>query len=157
MAATFTYTPFGTIQLIADDQNLLKLLFADQFIKDESLSNDITRLAVLQLKEYFDGTRQNFELPLAPKGTEFQQKVWKLLSDIPFGKTISYKELSINYGDVKAIRAIGTANGKNPLPIIIPCHRVIGIDGDLVGYSGGLDRKEKLLRLEGVRLQGSLF
>jgi methylated-DNA-[protein]-cysteine S-methyltransferase len=157
MPATFTYTPLGTLQLIASEEALLKINFSHQFIKDDSLSNDITRLAVMQLREYFDGERQLFELPLQPKGTEFQLKIWELLQTIPFGKTINYKELAQMYGDAGALRAAGTANGKNPLPIIIPCHRVIGADGNLTGYSGGLDKKEKLLKLEGVRLQGSLF
>lgn len=157
MAATFTYTPLGTLQLIATDVALVKVLFADQFVKDDSLSNDITRLAVKQLREYFEGNRKEFDIPVQLKGTEFQQKVWNTLVDIPYGKTINYKELAVMCGDSGASRAVGTANGKNPLPIIFPCHRVIGADGTLTGYSGGLDKKEKLLKLEGVLLQSTLF
>jgi len=109
-----------------------------------------------QLKEYFAGTRKEFNIPLDIEGTDFQQKVWNELQKIPYGKTISYKSLSEKLGDVKAIRAVGKANGQNPIPIIIPCHRVIGANGTLVGYAGGLAIKEKLLHLEGA-LNPELF
>jgi len=109
-----------------------------------------------QLKEYFAGTKKKFDVPLDVIGTEFQKKVWQELQKIPYGKTISYKTLSEKLGDVKAIRAVGTANGKNPIAIIIPCHRVIGADGKLIGYASGLDIKEKLLHLEGA-LNAKLF
>ncbi len=109
-----------------------------------------------QLKEYFAGTRKKFDVPLDVEGTDFQKRVWKELQKIPYGKTISYKILSEKLGDVKAIRAVGTANGKNPIAIIIPCHRVIGADGKLIGYAGGLYIKEKLLHLEGA-LNPELF
>ncbi|MGB3181970.1 MAG: methylated-DNA--[protein]-cysteine S-methyltransferase [Cyclobacteriaceae bacterium] len=98
-----------------------------------------------QLNDYLEGKRSTFDLPLAPAGTEFQRRVWQALLDIPFGKTCSYLDLSRNLGDVKAIRAVGTANGKNPIWIIIPCHRVIGSDGSLTGYAGGLEMKKNLL------------
>ncbi|MFZ1519382.1 MAG: methylated-DNA--[protein]-cysteine S-methyltransferase [Ignavibacteriaceae bacterium] len=109
-----------------------------------------------QLKEYFEGTRKVFEVPLDVDGTDFQKKVWEELQKIPYGKTISYKTLSEKLGDVKAIRAVGKANGQNPVAIVIPCHRVIGADGSLIGYAGGLDIKEKLLHLEGA-LNPELF
>jgi methylated-DNA-[protein]-cysteine S-methyltransferase len=109
-----------------------------------------------QLKEYFAGTRKVFDVPLDVYGTVFQKKVWNELQKIPYGKTISYKTLSEKLGDVKAIRAVGKANGQNPVAIIIPCHRVIGADGSLIGYAGGLDIKEKLLHLEGA-LNPELF
>lgn len=109
-----------------------------------------------QLKEYFTGTRKEFDVPLELEGTDFQKKVWNELQKIPYGKTISYKTLSEKLGDVKAIRAVGKANGQNPIAIIIPCHRVIGADGSLTGYAGGLDIKEKLLHLEGA-LNPELF
>lgn len=109
-----------------------------------------------QLTEYFAGTRKKFNVPLDVEGTEFQKRVWKELQKIPYGKTISYKTLSENLGDVKAIRAVGTANGKNPIAIIIPCHRVIGENGKLIGYASGLGIKEKLLHLEGA-LNPELF
>lgn len=107
-----------------------------------------------QLKEYFDGERKEFNLPLETEGTEFQKKVWDELIKIPFGTTISYKELAVRLGDEKVIRAAASANGANPLPIVIPCHRVIGSDGSLVGYGGGLKIKERLLTLEGNRSPG---
>lgn len=109
-----------------------------------------------QLREYFSGERKSFNVPLDLEGTDFQKKVWEELQKIPFGKTISYKTLSENLGDVKAIRAVGKANGQNPVAIIVPCHRVIGADGSLIGYACGLDIKEKLLQLEGV-LDPNLF
>ncbi len=103
-----------------------------------------------QLREYFNRSRTKFDLPLNPKGTEFQNKVWKEVSKIPFGKTKTYKEIALKVGDVKTIRAVGKANGANPIPIIIPCHRVIGADGSMTGYAAGIDVKEKLLAHEGV-------
>jgi len=102
-----------------------------------------------QLKEYFNRQRKEFNLPLDIIGTDFQKRVWKELLKIPYGKTISYNELAIRLGDKKSVRAAGAANGANPLPIVIPCHRVIGSDGNLVGYGGGLEVKNKLLELEG--------
>ena len=107
-----------------------------------------------QMKEYFNGERKEFDLPLETDGTEFQKKVWAELVKIPFGTTISYKELAGRLGDEKVIRAAARANGVNPTPIVIPCHRVIGSDGSLVGYGGGLKIKEKLLTLEGNRNPG---
>lgn len=109
-----------------------------------------------QLREYFAGERDTFEVPLDLEGTDFQKKVWLELQKIPYGKTITYKTLSERLGDAKAIRAVGKANGQNPVAIIIPCHRVIGADGGLVGYAYGIDIKEKLLQLEGV-LDPNLF
>ncbi len=109
-----------------------------------------------QLKEYFSGERKQFDLPLEIEGTEFQKRVWNELLKIPYGRTISYKELAVRLGDEKVIRAAASANGANPLPVVIPCHRVIGSDGSLIGYGGGLEIKEKLLVLEGSR-QRDLF
>lgn len=104
-----------------------------------------------QLKEYFEGTRKKFEVPIDIDGTEFQTKVWNEIKKIPYGKTKSYKSIAEKLGNVKLIRAVGKANRQNPVPILIPCHRVIGADGTLTGYAGGLDVKEKLLELEGAR------
>ncbi len=109
-----------------------------------------------QLEEYFAGTRKIFDVLLDADGTDFQKKVWEELKKIPYGKTISYKSLAEKLGDVKSIRAVGKANAQNPIAIIIPCHRVIGSDGSLTGYAGGLDIKEKLLHLEGA-LNPELF
>ena len=113
--------------------------------------------AAYQFKEYFEGARQQFDLKLNPTGTDFQKKVWDALLKIPFGKTISYLELSKQLGDVKAIRAVASANGKNPLWIVVPCHRVIGSNGDLTGYAGGLHRKKWLLEHESPAKQITLF
>ena len=113
--------------------------------------------AVLQLQDYFDGKRTTFTFPLNPSGTDFQKKVWDELLHIPFGKTCSYLELSKKLGDVKAIRAVASANGKNPLWIVVPCHRVIGTDGSLTGYAGGLWRKKWLLEHENPVKQETLF
>tara|TARA_R110001583_G_scaffold134490_11_gene286215 strand:+ start:934 stop:1407 length:474 start_codon:yes stop_codon:yes gene_type:complete len=112
---------------------------------------------VIQLNEYFEGSRKQFDLKLNAEGTDFQKRVWKQLEQIPYGKTISYLELSKQLGDVKAIRAVANANGKNPLWIVVPCHRVIGSDGSLTGYAGGLHRKKWLLEHESPYKQQSLF
>lgn len=143
--------------------------------KIEGNENGITQISVLsegvvsveipvhlqeathQLQEYFEGKRKDFTFKLNPKGTDFQQKVWRELGTIPYGKTMSYLELSQKLGDVKAIRAVAAANGKNPLWIVIPCHRVIGTDGSLTGYAGGLWRKKWLLEHENPSTQQSLF
>ena len=112
---------------------------------------------VIQLNEYFEGSRKQFDLKLNPQGTSFQKKVWEALKAIPYGKTRSYLQLSKQLGDVKAIRAVANANGKNPLWIIVPCHRVIGSDGSLTGYAGGLYRKQWLLNHESPYKQQTLF
>ena len=101
-----------------------------------------------QLEEYFAGKRKNFDIPLAPKGTEFQQKVWKALTEIPYGETRTYGEIAAVIGNPKAARAVGMANNKNPIGIIVPCHRVVGANGKLVGYAGGMEKQEFLLELE---------
>ncbi|MEZ4881989.1 MAG: methylated-DNA--[protein]-cysteine S-methyltransferase, partial [Flavobacteriaceae bacterium] len=113
--------------------------------------------AVLQLQEYFEGNRKEFNLKLSPKGTDFQKRVWQQLQQIPFGKTTSYQQMANTLGDPKVIRAAASANGKNPISIIIPCHRVIGSDGSLTGYAGGLHRKKWLLEFESPSAQQSLF
>lgn len=101
-----------------------------------------------ELNEYFNGTRFDFDIPLAPMGTEFQKKVWEALVEVPYGQTASYKDIACKIGNDKASRAVGMANNKNPIPIIIPCHRIIGSSGELTGYAGGLDVKQYLLNLE---------
>ena len=119
--------------------------------------NEILEDCIKQLDEYFQSKRKIFSIPLELHGTEFQKKVWNELLNIPFGKTISYLQLAKELGDVKLIRAVGGANGKNPVSIIVPCHRVIGSDGTLIGYGGGLDKKKWLLEFEGVLVQKELF
>ena len=148
-AITYMDSPMGKIK-IAGDANAIKLV---QFVNgDERPTEGILPLVVRnckkQLNEYFSGKRKEFNVPLAPEGTDFQKEVWQALLDIPFGKTSTYAKQSQALGDIKKIRAVGSANGKNPIAIIIPCHRVIGSDGSLTGYAGGLDKKEWLLTHE---------
>ena len=140
-----------------DENGLNTITVLEQDEPESKIIPDVLIDAAYQLNEYFEGKRQNFDLLLNPEGTEFQKKVWSLLSEIPYGKTLSYLELSRRLGDVKAIRAVASANGKNPLWIIIPCHRVIGSDGSLTGYAGGLHRKKWLLNHESPSRQQSLF
>lgn len=146
-------SPVGYINIKITDNHLAELLFSDQrkLTGDKKLSAGeikILKDCIKQLDEYFLGKRKTFDLPLKQTGTDFQQKVWNELLKIPYGKTISYLELSQRLGDIKAIRAAASANGKNKLSIIVPCHRVIGSDGSLVGYGGGLPRKKWLLNHE---------
>ena len=156
MQTAFINTPLGTAK-IKGDENGISII---SILQEGEISKEIPlelKEAVLQLKEYFEGNRSQFTFLINPKGTDFQQKVWKNLLTIPFGKTISYLDLSKKIGDVKAIRAVASANGKNPLWIVIPCHRVIGTDGSLTGYAGGLWRKKWLLDHENPIKQQSLF
>lgn len=113
--------------------------------------SDVIKEAGRQLKAYFSGDLVEFNLPLRPEGTEFMKKVWNALCSIPYGETASYKDIAVKVNSPKGYRAVGNANNKNPLPIVIPCHRIIGTDGKLVGYAGGMDMKEKLLNLENKR------
>lgn len=152
-------TPLGITRLVSNENGIAEISVIDDS-SEEILSDFIPEKlqdCANQLHEYFEGTRTEFELPLAPKGTDFQQRVWNALNEIPFGKTYSYLELSKKLGDVKAIRAVAAANGKNPLWIVTPCHRVIGSDGSLTGYAGGLWRKKWLLDHENPVKQQSLF
>ncbi|MGR7812855.1 methylated-DNA--[protein]-cysteine S-methyltransferase [Lacinutrix undariae] len=150
-------SPLGNTKISGDINGVseVKVLNSEEKIT-ENIPIEL-KDCVLQLKEYFAGNRQQFNLKLNAKGTDFQQRVWKQLAEIPYGKTTSYLELSKQLGDVKAIRAVANANGKNPLWIITPCHRVIGSDGSLTGYAGGLHRKKWLLEHESPYKQASLF
>lgn len=145
-------SPVGDLQIVTYQDSLLTLHFLDSK-QAKPIIKGYGKVVIDQLQEYFDGQRQHFHLNLNPQGTNFQRIIWDLLCKIQYGKTISYLELAKQYGDIKAIRAIGTTNGKNPIAIIIPCHRVIGSDGSLTGYAGGLDRKRWLLDHE-ARLSG---
>jgi methylated-DNA-[protein]-cysteine S-methyltransferase len=151
--------PIGGLLLARDDAGLRLIHFngpaktgpakagphvRPEWRRDDDAFDDVAS----QLAEYFAGRRQRFDLPLAPEGTPFQQRVWNALMDIPYGETISYGELASRIGQRSASRAVGLANGSNPLPIVIPCHRVIGSNGKLTGYGGGLAIKERLLALE---------
>ena len=150
-------SPIGKITLIASDEAIVALYVNDEPMpkKEQAKKNDhhkILLLAEKQLNEYFNGSRHNFELPLQPDGTAFQIKAWKALSKIPFGQVWSYGKQAYFLKAPKAQRAVGGANGKNPIPVIIPCHRVIGSTGKLTGFSGGMEMKVYLLKLEGHRV-----
>lgn len=155
--SAFISTPLGVAKLEGDENGLQAITVLNT---EEALTKIIPEVledAVYQLREYFDGQREHFALELNPQGTDFQKRVWDALLEIPFGKTVSYLDLSKTLGDVKAIRAVAAANGKNPLWIVVPCHRVIGSDGSLTGYAGGLHRKKWLLEHESPVKQQSLF
>ena len=152
----FLKCPLGIIKVVADEKGITEISISDLGEVSVSIPKQLEEV-VTQLQDYFEGKRNIFNLKLNPKGTDFQKKVWKELLNIPFGKTISYLELSKKFGDVKAIRAVAAANGKNPLWIVVPCHRVIGTDGSLTGYAGGIWRKKGLLEHENPTKQQSLF
>ena len=144
-------TPIGRLLLISDENGLHRIDFANGSSRPDPAwheSLDALKETIRQLRAYFARELEEFEVPLAPEGTPFQKNVWRHLCEIPYGKTISYGELAHRVGNPKASRAVGLANGANPIPIIIPCHRVIGSNGKLTGYGGGLSVKEKLLALE---------
>ena len=141
-------SPIGTLTITANDQGLTEIRFANQGKLDlpkRPQINAIIDQAVAQLQSYFDGNLKIFDLPLSPQGTEFQKKVWLALQQVDYGRTVSYGQIAANIGNPKAARAVGTANGKNPLPIVVPCHRIIGSDGSLTGFAGGLETKRWLL------------
>jgi methylated-DNA-[protein]-cysteine S-methyltransferase len=150
------HSPLGILTIKGTDKSIAAVLFdktgvalPDNGIKNiEMAEHPLLKKCTIQLQEYFEGRRKQFDLPLEQTGTPFQQKVWNELLNIGYGKTISYMELSKRIGNVKAIRAVGTTNGKNQLSIIVPCHRVIGTNGDLTGYGGELWRKKWLLEHE---------
>jgi methylated-DNA-[protein]-cysteine S-methyltransferase len=150
-------TPLGFAKLEGDENGVSSLTVLNNDVAVSNIIPEVLEDAVNQLNEYFKGERKTFSLKLNPEGTDFQKRVWDALLTIPFGKTTSYLQLSKDLGDVKAIRAVANANGKNPLWIIVPCHRVIGTDGSLTGYAGGLQRKQWLLEHESPFRQQSLF
>jgi len=156
METAYIKTPLGIAKIMGDENGISMISVSDDG-KVSTTIPSILQESVFQINEYFEGKRNDFTFKLNPSGTDFQQKVWKGLLEIPFGKTMSYLELSKKLGDVKAIRAVASANGKNPLWIVVPCHRVIGTDGSLTGYAGGLWRKKWLLEHENPSNQGSLF
>jgi methylated-DNA-[protein]-cysteine S-methyltransferase len=150
-------TPLGTAVISGDENGISSISIFDDERELPSMIPDELQEAFQQLQDYFDGKRMDFTFKINPSGTDFQKKVWQGLLEIPFGKTMSYQELSVKLGDVKAIRAVASANGKNQLWIVVPCHRVIGTDGSLTGYAGGLWRKKWLLDHENPVKQQSLF
>ena len=158
MSYTQIESPVGPLLLVGDDAGLRQILFVNgrhRARPEPSWKDDAAPLekTIRQLRSYFAGEREEFDLPLAPEGTPFQREVWRRLCEIPYGETISYGELARRIGNPRASRAVGLANGSNPIPIVIPCHRVIGSNGKLTGYGGGLPIKEKLLALEKRQLR----
>jgi methylated-DNA-[protein]-cysteine S-methyltransferase len=156
METAFIESPLGITKIVGDENGISAI----SILSEGSLSTEIpTQLqeCVSQLQEYFIGKRSNFDFKINPQGTEFQLNVWQELLNVPYGKTISYLDLSKKLGDVKAIRAVASANGRNPIWIVIPCHRVIGTNGSLTGYAGGLWRKKWLLEHECPSKQQSFF
>ena len=148
-------SPVGILKLVATENALVAVLWENENPKRvrlaeliEQVDHPILLETQKQLREYFAGTRQQFDLPLDFEGTVFQKKVWQALLGIPFGETRSYRDIAEQVGNIKAVRAVGAANGKNPISIIAPCHRVVGVNGKLVGFAGGLNNKEILLGLE---------
>ena len=150
-------SPLGFTKITGDNDGVSSIIVLNSEEEVTDIIPDCLQDCVYQLQEYFEGTRKSFDLQLNPDGTDFQRKVWDALLNIPYGKTVSYLDLSKQLGDVKAIRAVANANGKNPLWIVVPCHRVIGSDGSLTGYAGGLHRKKWLLDHESPYKQQSLF
>jgi len=158
MQTAIINSPVGKIEIVGDDLGIVSVVFLDteEVEISEYIPLALTEV-VFQLQQYFKGERRNFSVKLSMKGTDFQKRVWKELQKIAFGKTLSYQQIANQLGDPKVIRAAAAANGKNPISIIIPCHRVIGSDGSLTGYAGGLHRKKWLLEHENPSSQKSLF
>lgn len=150
-------SPLGFTKISGDSDGITQVTLLNSEEKPTDIIPSTLEDCVIQLTEYFEGSRKDFDLKLNPQGTAFQKKVWTQLKTIPYGKTISYLDLSKQLGDVKAIRAAASANGKNPIWIIVPCHRVIGSNGSLTGYAGGLHRKQWLLEHESPYKQQTLF
>jgi methylated-DNA-[protein]-cysteine S-methyltransferase len=143
-------TPIGTLRLVSNGAALVGIEFEGQYSVDtgHATSDAVLAACAAQLADYFAAQRRHFELPLAAQGTPFQQSVWKALSHIPYGELRSYRDIARTIGNPAAVRAVGAANGRNPLPIVVPCHRVIGSNGSLTGFAGGLEIKRFLLQLE---------
>ena len=157
METCYINSPLGVTKIEGDVDGIISISVLNSNEKLTDIIPEVLQDCVYKLNEYFEGKRQNFSLKLNPQGTDFQQKVWNALQTIPYGTTTTYLKLSQQLGDVKAIRAVANANGKNPLWIVIPCHRVIGSDGSLTGYAGGLHRKQWLLEHESPYKQQTLF
>ena len=147
-AIEYLETPIGWLEIKASDKGITHIIFIDT--EKTSQKNSITEDCKNQLKDYFASRRKVFDLPLDVKGTEFQKSVWQQLSTIPFGVSCSYRDIAEGIKNPKAVRAVGAANARNPISIVVPCHRVIGVNGTLTGYAGGLKRKEWLLKHEGL-------
>jgi methylated-DNA-[protein]-cysteine S-methyltransferase len=154
LTTTAVETPIGELRLVASEQGLREVLWPSREpaepVSDEG--SPVLTEATRQLEEYFAGTRERFSLPLDLHGTAFQRAAWLALADIPYGRTVSYAEQARRLGRPRAVRAVGAANGRNPVPIVLPCHRIVGSDGSLTGFGGGLDVKRALLEHEGATL-----
>lgn len=149
MYKAYYNSPIGTVEIGSDENNIIELSFVEKATEyDLQASPQELQRALKQIDEYFQGKRSVFDLNLKAEGTEFQQKVWKSLIDVPYGETACYGDIAVAVGNNKASRAVGGANNKNKIAIIIPCHRIVGADGSLTGYAGGLWRKEWLLKHE---------
>ena len=156
MEVAYYQSPLGAIKITAKNESITSVAFVEN-IPGNKLNSNILSEALKQVDEYFSGKRKYFSLTLAPEGTSYQKQVWKELQSISFGEKRSYLNIAIKLGDKNLTRAVGAANGKNPIAIIIPCHRVIGENGKLTGYAGGLWRKEWLLDFESSNMQEKLF
>ena len=147
--AVFIHSPVGILQIVETNGCISAIHFAEGAMPEQTAApTPVQQQCLAELQEYFEGKRLTFTFPMVQSGTDFQQRVWQQLGHIPFGKTISYRQLAVQLGDAKCIRAAGTANGKNHLAIVVPCHRVIGSNQSLTGYAGGLWRKQWLLQHE---------
>ena len=155
--SAFLKTPIGTAKIVGNKDGIVEISVLDDEHPTTEDPEEPLKSCMIQLKEYFNGQRKTFSVRLNPLGTDFQKRVWDELLNIPFGKRTSYMKQTLQLGDEKAIRAVASANGKNPIWIIIPCHRVVGSDGSLTGYAGGLWRKKWLLEHESPSGQTSLF
>ncbi len=145
---TFLESPVGWLKITADEECLLSVEFKNSKSISSKKLPQILVDTKKQLSEYFCGKRKIFQLKVQPAGTEFQKKIWELVQKVPFGKTVSYLEIAVQSGSEKNTRAVGLANGKNPIPVVIPCHRIIGSNGKLTGYAGGIEKKRWLLQHE---------
>lgn len=148
MNTAYWKSPLGMLEICEEDDAIIYLHFSKLTKETSSTTSPTINCTINQLSEYFNGTRKDFDIPINPIGTEFQLRVWQELQKIPYGETKNYQDIAKNIGNIKACRAVGMANNKNPIAIIIPCHRVIGKNGTLTGYASGLETKEKLLTLE---------
>ena len=160
LSTAFQQTPIGWLKISGSEAGIAEITFLEEAPTETEITSPVPPDLISchhQLTEYFNGQRKSFDLELKPNGTDFQQKVWEHLKQIPFGKTYSYLDIALNLGEKTYTRAVGSANGKNPLAIVVPCHRVIGANGTLTGYAGGLWRKKWLLQFESTNYQGELF
>ncbi|TMO78055.1 methylated-DNA--[protein]-cysteine S-methyltransferase [Pseudoalteromonas aurantia] len=154
MFVDYLNTPLGTIECVSSEKGLRHVIFCGDQV-NEANPNKITHMCIKQLAEYFDGLRSTFTIPLDPVGTDFQQQVWHCLNSIPFGETRSYLDIAKQVNRQKGSQAVGGANGRNPISIIVPCHRVVASTGKLTGYAGGIERKLWLLEHEGICIKAS--